>query len=297
MFGFLNINKPARWTSRDVVNHVEKMCRKFSRQRVKVGHAGTLDPLATGVLLICLGPATKLVPWLLDHRKAYRGTFLLGRKSFTDDVDGTVEEIPDAPLVTAEQWTALLPKFRGRIHQVPPQVSALKIQGERAYRLARTGGVVELPPREVEIHRLELLGFEYPEFALDVDCSSGTYIRALGRDLARELGTSAVMSALERTAVGPFTIQDAVPLAELSQQNIGSFVLPPLAGLGHLHVWDVPPQIARGLKLGRKYLRSELDVSPPPGQLLVTCEGRLVCVASCRETDIKPDLVLPDWSP
>src|SRR3990172_9082730 len=153
--GILNVNKPAGMTSRRAVDRVVE--RAWPQ---KVGHAGTLDPLATGVLVVCIGPATRLIPIIQELPKAYHATFLLGRRSDTDDIDGHVVETPDAAPVVREQLAELLPRFTGAIEQVPPQFSAVHVDGEGAYKLARRGREVEISPRTVEIHRLSLVRFE-----------------------------------------------------------------------------------------------------------------------------------------
>jgi tRNA pseudouridine55 synthase len=210
MFGVFNINKSAGLTSRDVVNRVQRRVRPD-----KAGHAGTLDPLATGVLLVCVGPATRLVEHAQRLRKSYRGTFLLGQRSDTDDVEHEVEIVAGAPRPTRAEIDAALPRFVGEISQRPPRHSAVKIAGRRAYELARAGVEFEPDARTVVIHCINVVRYEYPELVLEVDCGSGAYIRSLGRDLAESLRTCAVMSALERTAIGDFRVDDAMTLADL----------------------------------------------------------------------------------
>jgi tRNA pseudouridine55 synthase len=213
-FGLLNINKPAGFTSRAAVDRVERLVRP-----AKVGHAGTLDPLATGVLVVCVGQATRLVRFVQQMRKRYRATFLLGRSSATDDIEGQVTEIPNAIVPTLAMIDQALPRFVGDIQQRPPTHSAIRIAGHRAYTLARKGADFEMAARTVTIHRIDLLRYEYPELDLDIECGSGTYIRALGRDLGAALGTAAVMSALERTAIGPFHVEDALDPLTISPDD------------------------------------------------------------------------------
>lgn len=240
-FGFLNINKPAGFSSRDVVNRVQRLVRP-----AKVGHAGTLDPLATGVLLVCVGPATRLVPVIHELHKLYVTTFVLGCSSQTDDVEGEVIETPNAPRPTREQVLAALPEFVGRIKQRPPAYSAVRIDGRRAYKLARAGHDVEPPLRPVDVHRLDLLRFEPPELVLEIECGSGMYIRSIGRDLGERLGCGAVMSALERTAIGPFHLRDAFDPRALLDEPLSSLLLPATTALP-----DVPQIIVdeTGLEL------------------------------------------------
>ncbi len=221
MFGLLNIDKPFDVTSRDVVNHVQRLTRPH-----KVGHAGTLDPLATGVLVVCVGQATRLNEFVQQFEKKYTGTFLLGRRSDTEDTEGEVVELVDAPRPEPSEVQRALDRFRGEILQRPPAFSALKVKGQRAYALARRGEAVTLEPRPVTIHALELVRYDYPELVLDVVCSSGTYIRSLGRDIGEALDSSAVMSALRRTAIGPFTLAAACTMDAITAQTIEQHLLP-----------------------------------------------------------------------
>jgi tRNA pseudouridine55 synthase len=220
MFGLLNINKPAGLTSRDVVNHVQRIVRPE-----KAGHAGTLDPLATGVLIVCIGQATRLIEYVQRMPKRYTGTFLLGRESDTEDVEGQVIELVNPPQPTRSDIDSALPALIGEIQQMPPTYSALKVQGQRAYKLARQGKPVQLEPRTISVHDIRLLKYDYPELTLDITCGSGTYVRSLGRDLAASLGTAAVMSALVRTAIGSFSLGDACRLDQLSHETIRQHLL------------------------------------------------------------------------
>ena len=216
--GLLNLNKPTGMTSRRVVDLVERLARQSHPDpesgemgnRPKAGHAGTLDPLATGVLVLCVGAATRLIENVQRMPKRYTATILLGRTSPTEDVDGEVVELDCPPLPSPAAIRAAASRFVGLIQQRPPAYSALKIAGRRAYDLARQGHDVQLQPRPITIYELEVLRYEYPELMIHVACSSGTYVRSLGRDLAECLGTAAVMSALVRTAIGPFRVEQAV---------------------------------------------------------------------------------------
>jgi tRNA pseudouridine55 synthase len=245
-FGILNVDKPPGLTSRDAVNRVERLLR-----RVKCGHAGTLDPLATGVLVICVGPATRLIQYVQRLPKCYRATFQFGRRSPTDDTDGEVELVADARQPTRTEVEAALPQFVGEIRQRPPAHSAIKVDGQRAYELARRGEAFELPDRTVTIHRLEILRYEYPELELAIECGSGTYVRSLGRDLAAALGTSAVMSALVRTAIGGFRVEDAVALDELTLNTLPQHLQPPLAALEHLRRVELTVKQLAEIRHGR----------------------------------------------
>jgi tRNA pseudouridine55 synthase len=210
--GWLNIDKPVGMTSATVVAAVRRIT-----QAQKGGHAGTLDPFATGVLPIALGEATKTVPYIVDDFKEYVFTARWGQSTNTDDLDGAIAETSDAR-PSEQQILDILPRFSGLIRQIPPIYSAIKINGERAYKLAREGQDVEIPEREVTIYDLQL------EKILDVDearflvrCSKGTYIRALARDMAVALGTLAHLSQLRRTKVGSFVAQSAISLDNLER--------------------------------------------------------------------------------
>jgi tRNA pseudouridine55 synthase len=245
MFGLLNIDKPPGMTSRDVVNRVQRLVRG-----VKVGHAGTLDPLATGVLVVALGPATRLVEYVQRMPKTYVGTFLLGRSSDTEDIEGKVVELELPPRPTRQEIDAALPAFLGTIQQLPPTFSALKVQGQRAYDLARRGEPVVLQPRPIDIHRLTVMRYEYPELELEVGCGSGTYIRSLGRDIARSLGTAAVMSALVRTAIGNFRLAEAVALDSLTFEVIENRLLSPRRAVAPLPSAQLTEEEARRVANG-----------------------------------------------
>jgi tRNA pseudouridine55 synthase len=211
MNGFLNINKPTGLTSHDVVARV----RRLAGKGVKVGHAGTLDPAADGVLPLALGSATRLIEYLTDARKGYRGVVQLGVQTDSDDAEGAViAERPVPPLDAATIEAAVAP-LRGVIQQIPPAYSAIHVGGKRAYDLARSGEHVELAPRTVTIERLDVVAMTNTTLTIDVECSKGTYIRALARDIGENLGCGAHLAALTRTFVGAFTLENATALADL----------------------------------------------------------------------------------
>ena len=238
-FGLLNINKPAGVTSRDVVNRVQWLLKQHAKatgeKPAKVGHAGTLDPIATGVLVLCVGPATRLIEQVQRQPKRYRGTFLLGRRSPSDDIELPSEALPDAPVPSLAEIEAALPAFVGEVQQVPPAYSAIKIGGEKAYDLARAGTAPDMQPRSITVHELSVARYEYPELVLNIHCGSGTYVRAIGRDLANSLGTAAVMSALERTEIGGFRVEDALHMDALDEATVTALLLP-----AALAVTDLP---------------------------------------------------------
>jgi len=208
--GLLIIDKPGDCTSHDVVAQIRRWTRV-----PRVGHAGTLDPQATGVLLIGLGTGTKLTPFLHECRKTYRATVQLGRRTDTFDAAGKVVEVRPVQEMSRAGVEAVLVGFRGVIEQIPPMFSALKRQGQRLYTLARQGVDVERQPRRVQIFRLALVDITAATLSLEVECSSGTYIRALADDIGTRLGCGAHLSALVRTAIGPFTLAHALPLPAL----------------------------------------------------------------------------------
>lgn len=270
--GLLNVNKPGGMTSRDVVNRVQRLER-----RLKAGHAGTLDPLASGVLIVCVGAATRLIEYVQRMPKRYRGTFLLGRESPTEDVDGPVTERENAPVPTLDQLHAAALALTGEIRQKPPAFSALKIAGRRAYDLARAGEPVDLQPRPVTVYRLDVVAYRYPELRLEVECGSGTYVRSLGRDLAVSLGTAAVMSQLTRTAIGDFTIEEAVSLDALAPDHWTNRLLPPLRAVERL------PCVTLGdVEVARIRFGQPIAVPPPVGGdaeiAAVDHAGRLVAI-------------------
>jgi tRNA pseudouridine55 synthase len=208
--GILNIDKASDWTSHDVVACV----RRLTGQR-RVGHAGTLDPFATGVLLVCLGQATRISEYLMEAYKLYRARVHFGTATDTYDVTGTVVAVTPVTPKSLGEVEALLARFTGRILQAPPPYSALKIDGQPAYRRARRGEAVAPVAREVEIYAIEVLSWEPPELEIEASCSKGTYIRSLAHDLGQAAGSVAHLAALQRRAVGHFTIADAISMPEL----------------------------------------------------------------------------------
>ena len=274
MFGLLNINKPSGITSRAVVNKVERLARPF-----KVGHSGTLDPIATGVLVLGVGSATRLLEYVQQLKKTYRATFLLGQSSETDDIEGEVTVIGNAPIPSQNAVFKCLQQFNGTILQRPPQYSAIKIQGRRAYAIARSGKRVELAAREVTIYSIKLIQYNYPELELEVECSGGTYIRSIGRDLADKLGTSAVMSALCRTAVGNFKITKSTSLSILQEELIPNNLLPPDLGVTHLYHLDVSRDQAKAIYHGRKISMKQCQTSSSHSdQVAAFCGINLVAI-------------------
>ncbi len=287
MFGLLNIDKPFDVTSRDVVNEVQRLVRPH-----KVGHAGTLDPLATGVLVIGVGQATRLIEYVQQLPKRYCGTFLLGRRSDTEDTEGQVVPVESAPQPTRTEIEQQLPRFVGDIMQRPPAFSALKVKGQRAYALARRGQAVELEPRRVTVHRLEITEYTYPVLTVEVTCGSGTYIRSLGRDLGDALGTGAVMSALQRTAIGDFTLDQACSLRQLTRESIDAWMLPPRRAVEHLPCLEVSDEQVMELSQGR-CIAGSLPAAAPLAAA-VDRGGHLVALLSATpQGALKPHRYFP----
>lgn len=225
MNGFLNINKPTGLTSHDVVARV----RRLAGKGVKVGHAGTLDPAADGVLPLALGAATRLIEYLTDARKGYRGVVQLGVQTDSDDAEGAVIARAPVPPLDAGVIEAAVAPLRGVIQQIPPAYSAIHVAGKRAYDLARQGQAVELAPRAVTIERLDVIASTATTLTIEVVCSKGTYIRALARDIGANLGCGGHLAALTRTFVGDFTLDNAVDLAALQAdpQHLAANLLAP----------------------------------------------------------------------
>jgi len=274
--GLLNINKPSGMTSRRVVDIVAR-CAETKR----VGHAGTLDPLASGVLVVCLGWATRLVSFIQDRRKTYRARFLLGHRSDTDDVTGALVEIPDAPRPTRAEVESALRAFVGQIMQIPPQFSAVHVAGRRAHNLARRGDPVALEPRPVQVHRIDLVGYEFPDLALEIECGSGTYIRSLARDLGKALGCGGVMSALVRTRAGEFSIESAVTIDDVAARPIAEVLIPPLAAVRDFPRYSCTPADLGQLTRGRPLLCPVESSYPPDVSVaLVDACGQLQALAA-----------------
>ena len=222
--GIVLIDKPAGWTSFDVVAKIRGHIRrgytkqgiKPTKRQLKVGHAGTLDPFATGLLVILLGDATKKATEFLKLDKVYEAEIILGKESTTGDPEGELTAVSDTK-PTTEEVQAVLAAFTGEIRQRPPIFSAIKINGRRAYKLARDGKEVEIPERTVTIHSLELLDYTYPSLKIRTHVGSGTYIRSLAVDIGRALGTGAYCKTLRRTRIADWSIDDAKRLNEYVQ--------------------------------------------------------------------------------
>ncbi len=252
--GWIILDKPVGMGSTQAVGAVKRVCREAGLGKVKVGHGGTLDPLATGVLPIALGEATKLCGQMLDASKAYAFTIRFGTQTDTLDLEGSVIE-QSAVRPTRAQVEAVLSRFTGPISQVPPIYSALKVGGERAYDLARQGVAVELAPRAVTIHALDLQAADAESATLVAAVSKGTYIRSLARDIALALGTVGHVTMLRRLKAGPFAANQAISLDKLNEVGKGAalenVLLPLEAGLVDIPALDLGPEQASMVRQGR----------------------------------------------
>lgn len=213
--GLLLIDKDQGWTSHDAVGLLR------ARHKInKVGHGGTLDPMATGLLVLLLGKCTKLSDWVMQGDKTYEGTLLLGVTTNSQDADGEVEETNEVPALTREDIEEAVKAFTGDIEQIPPMVSAIKKDGVALYKLARKGEVVARDPRPVTIHSFEILGIDLPKVSFRVHCTKGTYVRTLAHDLGQALGCGAHLCALRRTHSGRFDVADALPVDAIKSEDL-----------------------------------------------------------------------------
>ncbi|MBW8787352.1 MAG: tRNA pseudouridine(55) synthase TruB [Rhizobium leguminosarum] len=295
--GWLILDKPVDFGSTEAVSKI-----KWLYKAEKVGHAGTLDPLASGMLPIALGDATKTVPYVMDGRKIYEFTVSWGEQRATDDLEGEVTESSDKR-PSEQQIRDILPGYIGTISQVPPQFSAIKIAGERAYDLAREGETVEIPSREVDIFRLTLLACPDANSAhFEVECGKGTYVRALARDFGRELGCYGHVSGLRRTFVAPFAEEAMVPLADLlaleaiedMDERLAALdallidTCEALSSLPHLVIND---DQAHRLKMGNPILVRGRDAPIAESEAYATARGRLIAIGEIGQGEFRPKRV------
>lgn len=247
--GILNIHKPAGITSHDVVNAIRRLVGIR-----KIGHAGTLDPMATGVLVLCLGRATRLSEYLAASEKAYLATVRFGIETDTFDADGVTVSSSPATLQRAQVLDELR-GFQGAISQVPPMYSAVKKRGQPLYKLARKGIQVERDPREAHISHIALTDWSPPDISLEVVCSAGTYVRVLAHDLGQKLGCGAHLTGLVRTRSGRFSLGEAVPLQDLTQENWTSYLQPMEVAVGHFPALTLDAATVSRLVQGQAILR------------------------------------------
>lgn len=278
-FGFLNIDKPRDWTSHDVVAKARR-----GLEVKKIGHAGTLDPLATGVLILCVGGATRLSDYVMHATKTYRARVHLGITTDTYDADGEITAQTDASHITREQVEAALTPFIGAIQQMPPMYSAIKQDGRKLYELAREGKTVERQPRPVRIDSLTIDDWQSPQFTLTVVCSAGTYVRSLAFDLGEALGVGAHLAALTRSASGRFTLDNAVTLDDLlAAADWEQHLIPSSVALGDYPRVIVSGQDADDLTHGRPIPRQ--DETPPTAASVAfayRADGSLLAILEAR---------------
>jgi tRNA pseudouridine55 synthase len=287
--GILLVDKPGGVTSHDVVARA----RRALGTR-KIGHAGTLDPMATGLLILGVEGATRLLTFMVGLDKTYEATIRLGVSTDSDDADGEVTAVTDAAAITAAKVEAAMGPLRGRISQVPSRVSAIKVGGRRAYDLARAGEDVELAAREVTVSRFEVLAERRPGGVIDldvvVDCSSGTYIRALARDLGAALGVGGHLTALRRTRIGTFDVGAAASVDDIAE---AALVDPAAAAAAVLPRLDVTGEEARDLRHGKRLAGAAPRVPEFPAAA-IDPGGALVGVVEKRGADVKSVMNMPE---
>lgn len=286
--GFLNVNKPLGLTSHNVVARLRR-----SLHIKKVGHAGTLDPLATGVLVICVGTATRLSEYVMHATKRYQASICLGVETTTYDAEGDIVAQTDAGNISRLSFEAVLGHFVGDIEQVPPMYSAIKQDGRKLYDLARAGRVVEREPRLVRIDALDIVAWTPPFVTVDVVCSAGTYIRSLAHDLGQQLGVGAHLAGLVRTASGSFQLADSVELDTLlSAGEWQSYLIPPLSALKPMPVIQFEASDIQRLIHGQVVVGEV----PSAGALAQAYDstGRLIAIVRGDEAGWHPHKVFPE---
>jgi tRNA pseudouridine55 synthase len=288
MNGLLVVDKPGGMTSRDVVNRVQ---RWFPR-KTKIGHTGTLDPLATGVLVVCIGAATRLADYVQAMGKTYRSRFRLGATSTTDDADGTMTPTAAASPPTREQIDAALLPFVGCVEQVPPAFSALKVDGRRAHDLARRGDAVELAARPVRIDAIRVLGYNWPFLDVEVDCGKGTYIRSIARDLGANLGVGGMVETLRRTRVGPFAAEQGIGV-DATPVEARAKLLPMAAALAGLEQVRLDASAVSRFRCGQ-VIQLDRRCQPPESSTVAVLDdgGKLVGIGRVLRGAVKPEMVL-----
>lgn len=291
MDGVFNIYKPVGRTSHEVVDYL----RKVIGQK-EVGHAGTLDPPAEGVLVLGVGRATRLMPYLQTLPKRYRARVRFGISTETQDATGEVVDRQPADHLNADQLGKVIPQFVGRIEQLPPLYSAVKLGGQKLYEFARQGIEVERTPRKVHIYRIELLAFEQGEFPtaeLEVECGAGTYIRTLAADLGTALGVGAHVEHLLRSQVGHFRIEESVPLQRLqSREDVEAVRIQPVEAVRHLRRWSPTPKVLQQLLNGNCYQMENPLWSPGEYIVVMENEHRIALIARWLPPLLRPTRVI-----
>lgn len=289
--GVLVVDKPIGMTSHDVVNAV-----RLGTGIRRAGHTGTLDPRASGVLVILVGPAVRLSEYVSASDKRYQAIIRLGASTDTYDADGRfTRQVQPSIHVTEEQFETVLKSFIGEIEQVPPPYSAVKVRGRRAYDMARRGETVTLPPRKINVYHLEVLEWAPPEVVVDVHCSSGTYVRSLANDLGEKLGTGAYLVGLRRTKSGRFSLRDATPLRKLQEAfrsgNWYQYLIPAAEALGDWPAVELNPDEVEAVKHGHRIPANPAD-RPGLNNLVrgVSMAGELVAL-------MELDPTTSEWQP
>lgn len=283
--GFLTVNKPTGLTSRDVV---DRAAAWFPR-KTKLGHGGTLDPLATGVLVLAFGHATRLLEYVQRSPKTYTTTILFGADSDTDDADGAVTPRENVSPVDDEKVREALKAMVGEISQTPPAFSAAKINGQRAYALARKGAEVDLAPRTVRVDHIEILDYAWPTLRLRIDCGKGTYIRSIARDLGKTLGVGGYVTTLHRDRIGDFTVADSVTL-EATREGAMAAVRPMVFALTGMPRRPTTDDEIRRIRFGQVIHVKHTDVE----ELAVTNSlVELVAIGQVTAGAFKPIKVIP----
>ena len=287
--GWLILNKPYDMSSTEAVGKV-----RWLMQAKKAGHAGTLDPLATGILPIAFGEATKTVPYVQDGKKIYQFTLNWGATTNTDDIEGEITATSEHR-PSAADIEAALPSFRGVITQIPPAFSAIKINGARAYDLARAGEKVDMPAREVEIDRFDMVEHGNEQSRFEVECAKGTYIRALARDLAEALGTKGHVGALHRSAVGRFSDDDAIDLETFEAASLeerDKMLRPVASGLVDIPEIPVDARQAATIRLGNPVLLTGASAPIALDEAWASLKGEAVAVGLVEKGQFKPRRVI-----
>ncbi|MBI4762687.1 MAG: tRNA pseudouridine(55) synthase TruB [Chloroflexota bacterium] len=289
--GVLVVDKPVGMTSHDVVQAI----RNGTGLR-RAGHTGTLDPRASGVLVILVGPAVRLSEYVSASDKRYQAIIRLGAKTDTFDADGKFTQSNQPINITEQQFEEVLKTFIGEIEQTPPPYSAVKVQGRKAYEMARKGEEVDLAPRKITVHHLEVLEWAPPEVVIDVHCSSGTYVRSLANDLGEKLGCGAYLVGLRRTKSGRFSLRDAVPLRKLQEAfqagNWYQYLIPAAEALADWPAIELNPDEVEGVRHGHR-VKAEADT--PVGKRVrgVSTQGELVALLEC----VIDEDGAPAWQP
>jgi tRNA pseudouridine55 synthase len=274
--GLLNVHKPSGMTSRAIVDRVVQLV-----PRIKVGHAGTLDPLASGVLVLCLGSATRLVEYVQRMPKTYRAVVRLGARSDTLDADGQIEELTTPPIPSEPEIRESLAGLVGDVLQLPPQYSALRVRGRRAYDLARSGHEARLEPRPVRIDRIEMADYDWPRLELRIDCGAGTYIRSIARDLGERLGCGGLVETLVRVRIGPFQLADTADPLGLTEDSLPRHLHPLLTAVAGLPAIRLSADHVAAIAQGRALSAASLFLeSMPEGEIvLLNPAGEIVALA------------------